>query len=118
MFKNLINNTEHQQEFNNNNLSDEENMIRWETFLHRELGETCCSFVEIEMRQGYTEDYTVFGTYGYESCKKINKKKLVFIIKHMCDKSKYEYFITTRSKYDTSNYYIVLSIISRNEKNN
>lgn len=96
------------KKFKNTELTFECNIERWESYLLCQLKETNDCFVEIEM----AGDNTVFGSYEYEYCKNIKKSELISLIQQLCNKLNYNYFITTRSKSNsTRHYYIVLSII-------
>ena len=100
------------EEVTNENISKDDNEKIWFNYILHEI--SINGFMEI-LINGYTS-YTDIGSSKYSFCKTITKNELCTIIKKLCNKLKYKYFITTRSYYDSHNYFIVLSIIQNDIK--
>jgi hypothetical protein len=88
---------------NSNNL---EWKLKWKLYIRSKLAESRDSFVEIPMD---TNHYTKIDE--ELDFKNIRKNELIFILKEVSKEYNYKYFITTRSMYDSNNYYIVMSFI-------
>jgi hypothetical protein len=96
-------------------ISNDANYLKWKLYIHNKLALNCECFVEIPIDT--TTHYTIVDAnevcdFAKGNFKNIRKNELIFLLKevrkdYICN----NYFITTRSMYDSHNYYIVLTLI-------
>lgn len=95
-------------------LTTDVNHLKWKNYIRSKLALNWDCFVEILMDNN--THCTIVDTNEVFDLQKgdftnIGKNTLMFLLKEVCKEYSYNYFITTRSIYDSSNYYIVLSFI-------
>lgn len=98
-----------------------QNNIYWKKYILNEFQENLNLFAEFELTR-YNKTYhewQIEFTSGYKLTE-INKVELLQNVKEVIDINfnDCKYFITTRSKDDSSHYYIVISLIQDNDKTN
>lgn len=90
-----------------------DNNFYWLTHIKNELKSNGNLFCEFEMSGNKTYNYNPIIFSDDYQLQEISKKTLLEMIKSIvkveCENKKY--FITTRSKYDSNHYFIVVSII-------
>jgi len=90
------------------------NIVKWKNYIRNELALNSDFFVEIPIDNN--TDCTMVDTNKFFDLTKgeftnIGKNTLMYVMKELCKEYSYKYFITTRSMYNSPNYYIVLSFI-------
>jgi hypothetical protein len=88
--------------------------LKWKNYIRSKLALNWDCFVEIPIDNN-THCTAVNTNEVFDFIKgdftNIKKNEFIFLLKEVCKEYQYKYFITTRSMYDSPNYYIVLTFI-------
>ncbi len=95
-------------------LTTDVNHLKWKNYIRSKLALNWDCFVEISMDNN--THCTIVDTNEVFDLQKgdftnIGKNTLMFLLKEVCKEYDYKYFITSRSMYNSPNYYIVLTFI-------
>jgi len=90
------------------------NIVKWKNYIRSKLALNYDYFVEIPIDNN--TDCTMVDTNKFFDFTKgeftnIEKNTLMYVMRELCKEYSYKYFITSRSMYNSPNYYIVLSFI-------
>lgn len=106
--------THYIQDRQKNILTNAVNIVKWKNYIRSELALNSDCFVEIPIDNN-TECTIVDTNKVFDLTEgdftNIEKNTLMYILKELCKEYNYKYFITIRSMYNSSNYYIVLTFI-------
>jgi len=97
-----------------NILTNAVNLVKWKNYIRSELALNFDYFLEIPIDNN--TDCTIVDTNKVFDLTEgdftnIEKNTLMYLLKEVCKEYNYKYFITIRSMYNSSNYYIVLTFI-------
>lgn len=95
-------------------LTTDVNYLKWKNYIRSKLALNWDCFIEIPMDNN--THCTIVDTNEVFDLQKgdftnIGKNTLMFLLKEVCKEYSYNYFITSRSMYNSPNYYIVLTFI-------